>query len=261
MFIRSRLAMPVVAWIGCLMIAGPLAADETYDHLMTSPGSVGGSEDDLQGPQWFSERSAIKLALSEAERAGTFAATAEAAGVNSTLATAQLVELTRLAVPNTIVEGVHAGLELFADAAVVVGELAAGDIDLYAFRGGAGDLLNVELMSQALDERYGDDNVFDTFLRLRDATGNLVNYYGGAAVNDDELESFDSIFVDLVLPGDGVYYLEVDSFGNSRGGNYELFFHAFTATAPSAVPEPGTWALVLLAGAGGIVRVRRRAAA
>ena len=240
---------------------GPTAADETPDHLMASPASVGSSVQDLQGEQFFSERSAIKLSIAEDP---AFAVIAEAAGARNTLATAQLVELATRVVPNSILQGVNAGMRLVADVAVVAGSLAAaGEVDLYAFDAAAGDLLNVELMSGSIaaSRRQAGPGwaAFDTFVRLRDAAGNFVTYFNGDAVNDDGLEGFDSYLLDLTLPTDGRYYLEVDSFNNSRAGDYELYFHTFAAVA--AVPEPGTWALVTFAAAGLAAGRRRRGAA
>ena len=40
----------------------------------------------------------------------------------------------------------------------------------------------------------------------------LVPHYSCVAVNDDTFEPTDSSIVDLILPADGTYYIEVDSF-------------------------------------------------
>ena len=51
------------------------------------------------GPNWFSERSSVKLTI-----ATGFQTTADAAN-NDSIATAQAVELTNMTAPNTIVDG------------------------------------------------------------------------------------------------------------------------------------------------------------
>ena len=45
-----------------------------------------------------------------------------------------------------------------------------------------------------------------------DGTLTLVPWFGGEAVNDDVFEPTDSALVDLILPTDGTYYIEVDTF-------------------------------------------------
>jgi Ca2+-binding RTX toxin-like protein len=118
--------------------------------------------------------------------------------------------------------------------------------------GRAGQLINVEILSQGLT-RLGTATI-DPVLRVYDALGTLVPFYDDVAVNDDQLEGTDASLLDLRLPADGVYYVEVDTFRDElagelggleevRGGlddavfdtdvgNYELFVYTFgTANA------------------------------
>ena len=233
---------------------GPANGTETTDHIMASPASVGSSADDLQTPSWFSERSAIKLALAGADDQNVIA---EAAGAKGTIATAQAIDLLTMAIPNTIVDGVNAGEDLFAAVAAVTGSIdAAGEFDLYEFTAAAGQIINVEVMSDTLDRIA---NSFDTQVSLLDSLGNVVQYFGADATNDDELENFDSFLMDVTLEESGTYYLQVSAttfFGTPTDtGDYEMFVSAF---GPAAVPEPGTWGLIGLAVVGAAARRRKR---
>ena len=142
--------------------------------------------------------------------------------------------------PNTLARGLNAGKD-FAVAAIDV----AGSIDLaspggisesdyYAFDGRAGDLINIEIFSWGLVGRGVDPvlNPIDSILRLYDASGNLVSYYDTPAINDDGFEGTrDAILLDVRLPDDGSYYIEVDTFAaefDADTGAYELFFYRFS---------------------------------
>ncbi|MEK6237411.1 MAG: hypothetical protein N2C14_22090, partial [Planctomycetales bacterium] len=181
--------------------------------------------------QFFSERSAVKLAFNEGGSVVN-----EQVGLHGAIGTAQALLLLDLPVPNTLTTGANAGLLLDVDAAVVVGNIAmAGELDFYSFMGQAGDLIYIEVMSDSLNRII---NSIDTEVSVFDSLGMLVDYYGVDAVNDDEYETFDSIFLDLVLPSDGTYFIQVGAspFVASDTGNYELFIHEFATAAP--VPEP-----------------------
>lgn len=231
---------------------GPAGAVETTMHVMASPGSVGSSIGDVTTPNWFSERSAIKLTVSE--RPDIFIS--EVAGPKGTLGTAQAITLKNMIVPNTIVAGANAGGPDFSvDAAVVLGSLTTGtEVDFFSFLGSAGDLMNLELISAISGWKAGA-SVFDTALSVFDAGGSLIPYYSSTAFNDDEFESFDSILIDLFLPADGMYFVKVDrsSFAPGATGSYELFINRFNG----AIPEPGSVALLVM-GMIGIALSRRR---
>ena len=63
----------------------------------------------------------------------------------------------------------------------------------------------------------------------------MVAQYGGQATNDDQFE-FDTSVIDLVLPADGTYAIEVSAFSDggvisadNATGHYELFVYRFDA--------------------------------
>ncbi len=233
---------------------GPAGAVETTDHIMASPASVGSTIGDVTSPSWFSERAAVKLAMNEG---GSFIG--ETPGPKGTLATAQAITLSSLIVPNTIVAGANAGAgpAFSVDAVAVSGDLSTGtETDFYSFLGSAGDLMNIELLS-ALSSWKPGASVFDTTVRVVDAGGTVIPYYAGSAVNDDEFESFDSILIDLILPADGMYFIEVDrsSFAPGATGTYELFVYRFNG----AVPEPASAAIIGISLIGLAFYRRRRA--
>ena len=216
---------------------GPNSADDTRFHIMESDQLF--IEDDFN--QFFSERSAIKLTFNEQ---GTVIS--EDGSIKDSISTAQMIELDSMIVPNTIEVGDRAGLGDFdVDAVTVLGTLGINGLsDFYQFSAAEGDLLNFELMSDSL---RNNPNVFDTTLRVLDSNGADIDYFGqSAAFNDDELESFDSILIDFLLPSDGDYFVQVSGFNNAVG-DYELFATRFNGVIV-AIPEPGTGACVLFAG-------------
>src|SRR5204863_9029942 len=107
----------------------------------------------------------------------------------------------------------------------LVGSPLHSENDFYAFQGKAGDVVNVEVLSATLKTRIS--NAIDSVVRVFRSDGTLVPYYGGPAVNDDGFENQDSILTDLVLPADGTYFIEVDTFSGIRlpgtaVGDYQL---------------------------------------
>jgi len=75
--------------------------------------------------------------------------------------------------------------------------------------------------------------------RIFDAQGNQI------ASNDDNLETHDSTLFDVILPADGLYYVEVDSFSPDPSrdldvGQYELFAYSFAYSGnPQAALSSG----------------------
>jgi Ca2+-binding RTX toxin-like protein len=214
---------------------GPISAYETPLHLIASPASVGSTLFDAVGDPFFGEREAIKIAFAES---GSVVGESAAAGSLS---------LVGLNVPNTLVNGLNAG-KAFAVAAVdVVGSIGLGvdgrsESDTYTFEGQAGDLINIELMSRGLQRIT---STIDSVLRVRDSSGSVIAFYQGTAVNDDTFEPTDSSITDLILPADGTYTIEVDTFSlyadpacagaisdvcaDTDTGDYELFVYRFDA--------------------------------
>jgi hypothetical protein len=92
----------------------------------------------------------------------------------------------------------------------------AGDIDVYSFRGTAGNRVTIETYAQRLTI-YGDspsiDIYLDTFLELLDDGCNRITY------NDDitPMVDLDSLISSYVLPYTGTYYIRVsDLRGDGR---------------------------------------------
>lgn len=223
---------------------GPTNADETDDHIMATP-AFGTPLSGIFTQNWLSERSAIKM---EFARSGTVIS--ESAAPNDSIATAQPLNLGNMTVPNTISNGDNSGIGDFSvDAISVTGEISSGESqDFYSFQANQGDLFNFEVMSSVLD-RIG--NSIDSMISILDSNGALVDYYGTNATNDDEIETTDSVIIDLLIPSDGTYYVMVEPFSSGDTGQYELFFHRFNG----AVPAPAT---AMLVGMGGLFATRRR---
>ena len=225
---------------------GPEQGEEFFQNIMSTPAFGGQPSVDefLNGRAALSERSLTKLAFITDGSVSD-----EAAGDNGSVAAAQVLDLAVLPVPNTRPQDTAnggTGEFLPVRAASIVGDLTGGDSDFFAIEAFEGDFLSVEVMSFALD-RIGDP--VDSIARVFAADGTPVDYYGQAAVNDDDAEGLDSHIFDLIMPVTGTYFIEVDAFGTSTG-DYEMFAWTF-----GTVPEPTSLALL---GAGGIALLRRR---
>lgn len=195
---------------------GPSGAFETFNHLIGSPASVGSTRfDDLQG-LYFGEREAVKLTFAFSDPGETFAAPA---ANNHSLSTAQPLTLVPLSVPITLQRGLNRDKSFTVELISVVGRIEIdpttqrSESDWYSFSGRAGDLVNIDVLSNSI-ARFGSspNDFIDSVLRVYDSSGNLVPYYGGFAENDDMFEPTDSTLIDLFLPADGIYFIEVDTF-------------------------------------------------
>ncbi len=196
---------------------GPTGGFETFDHILGSPASVGSTRFDDLNELFFGEREAVKLTYSFSDP--TAVNTPESTTLHASQTTAQPLELTTVAVPNTLSRGLNQSKNFFVQMQGVNGSIAIdpatgrSENDWYSFTGVAGELINIDVMSNSL-ARFGTapDDFVDTILRVYNSAGELVPYYGGVAVNDDIFEPTDSSIVDLVLPADDTYYIEVDTF-------------------------------------------------
>jgi uncharacterized delta-60 repeat protein len=202
---------------------GPVGGVETFDHLLGSPASVGSTRFNDLNELFFGEREAVKLAYANSDPADT--TTAESAAAHQTAAAAQSLQLVSLAVPNTLSKGLNDTKEFFVQLQAVVGRIdvssttSTSQSDWYSFTGEAGELVNIDVLSNSV-ARFGTqaDDYVDTIARVWYDVGGtmtLVPYYGGVAENDDIFEPTDSSIIDLILPSDGTYYIEIDTF--SRG--------------------------------------------
>lgn len=233
---------------------GPVGANETNRHIMGSPAATGETLQNAVSGQYFGARSAVKLAFFSYQGQ----VVGEQLGTHDTPLTSQPIVLADLVVPNTELAGSLAGLEFDVEATVVTGALQLpGEVDVYSFDATAGQVLNLELMSTVLASsplpRF--TNAFDTMISVVDSTGTAIPYYSGTAINDNEFESTDSILIDLIIPTDGTYYIQVESATGNEAGQYELFVYNFEANAPAVGPGGGvgvapTASVTLIGGAG-----------
>ncbi len=197
--------------------SGPVAAFETFEHLIGSPASIGSDRFNDLGDLFFGEREAIKLTMATSEPSDFVFA--ESPEPHQDLASAQAIPLVGLQVPNTLSNGLHFGQQLLVTGGVVTGQidLAAGisESDYYWFDGREGELINIEVLSQSL-QRLGPDWI-DPVIRLWNSAGELVPYYDSVAENDDEFETTDAALIDVRLPATDRYYIEVDTFRRDPG--------------------------------------------
>ena len=212
---------------------GPAAAQ--IDHLMFTP-SQGFPANFNNIDLFFSERSAITLAFTQ----NVGQVNSEQLGSHNTIGLAQPFPLRFLDVPNTIISGANAGLELDVDAATMVGSISAsGETDVYAVSFSAGDLVTIEGLSVNFNTGFVGRgiNAVDLTLSLRDSSGNLVPYYGSTASSDDDFQGIgDPVLLDLVIPADGTYYIEVSAQDGVDTGEYELFVYTFDTALPTSPP-------------------------
>ncbi len=182
------------------VFAGPQEGVETTLHLMASGASSGLS---LAGSgnrdRFFSERSAIKLAINER---GRF--------VTDEQANSGQAKLKELQVVNPILEGQNADGRIDVRNIVIEGTIEALDeVDTLTFKGKAGEIFNAEMISDVESAFFSDfDRMFGRLtLFSQDSQGGLTEI----ASNDDEFESFDSFLIDVTLPADGTYVLQMDA--------------------------------------------------
>ncbi|MGB7324249.1 MAG: putative Ig domain-containing protein, partial [Rubripirellula sp.] len=223
---------------------GPTLANETAQHLIASPASVGTTLADALGNPFCGEREALKLAFGETGVSTIEQATATKSGsitIDGVARVAQeLGPLTAIAVPNTIEDPTakNFGKTLTASVHNVLGQIdlvgpvgsETSENDLYSFDAVAGDLVTVEVYSSALRSRI--DNTIDSLVRVYDATGTKVPYYDSVlgAFNDDGFEPTDSVLVNLPIPATGTYYVEVDTF-NFDIDEFATYVPGFDAVA------------------------------
>ena len=206
---------------------GAPAAWETNTSIMATPALTGFTLADLTTNHFFGVREAVKLAFTQ--RAPIVPdgrlLVAEQSAPHGGLSSAQSLSLASLPVPNTLRRGFDAGNELVVAAVDVVGTVAtSGQKDIYRIDGRRGDLLNLQVMSKALNRFQGQN--FDAYLTVSDAGGKVI------ASSDDEFESQDPAITDLALPADGSYYLEVRGYDATQTGSYELFVWRFDTASP-----------------------------
>ncbi len=204
---------------------GPKNAIESSHHLMASPASIGTTLTHAAENPFFGEREAMKLAFAESgvtipESSLANKSLTPVVVDGSNVPAQHLGELVHLVVPNTVETGVNTFNFITAAALNVIGDIelnpsGTSESDFYTFVGRAGDLISIELMSSAL--RHKLENTIDSILRMYNSAGQKISHFASAlgAFNDDIFESTDSLVLDIVLPADDIYTIEVDTFSFS----------------------------------------------
>jgi hypothetical protein len=176
---------------------GPLDAAETTLHLMSTGRTGATPRVRASIDQFFSERSAIKITAGQ-----RLSPTPEAEAQTSAL------EPVRLSVPNPVLEGVGAGpSELVVQTLLVAASLSSvGEVDEFRLLGAAGEVWTIDLVSTA-DPSFASPVVTDLRLLLEqpDGTRELI------AFNAQIFEGSDPLLLDIELPSDGTYVVQVDA--------------------------------------------------
>lgn len=213
--------------------AGPSNATETPNHIMTTPAfPFLDPLTALSFNQFFGARSAIKLSAYAFEGQ----VLQEQTQPHFSIGTAQPITLADLTVPNTELTGSLAGLLFDVEATSLLGRIDTPSLaDYFSFTASAGDIINIEVMSQVPAQQNPPrfTQTIDPVVNVFDAAGNLV--MGGIAMNDDEIESTDSVIIDLPIGVDGVYFIEISTVSALDTGSYELFISNFRTVMPPQV--------------------------
>ncbi|WP_416877696.1 hypothetical protein [Litorimonas sp.] len=172
---------------------------ETLTHVMASGASAGLA---LNSPpfvdRFFSERSAVKLAINERTRKIDESVTQRNGGK---------LTLNKVKGANPLLDGVNAGGKLDIRAALVSGSITElEEADSYFISGDAGDIFNSEIISFS-DANVGDFVVTKLTLKLKQSDGS----YAEVASNQRTFEGFEPLVFDFTLPEDGEYMIEVSS--------------------------------------------------
>ncbi len=244
------------------MYPGNADASESRFHIIGSPASLSTSIEDALNNVYFGPRELIKLAFADTSRslreAEVSVQTAAPFGTYHNLDV-----LPALAVPNLLPESAaNHGQPLRVRAVNVLGTIelngSVSENDIYAIQGRQDELLNVEVLSISLRQRLGT-SLIDPVIRVYDASGELLDFYGSPAVNDDGIDNQDPVLHDIRLPNDGLYFIEVDTFTNTMVadldvGDYELFIYTYEDpfAATDRLAAPGD---VLTGGAGSDVLI------
>ena len=179
---------------------GPSNADETILHTMASGASVGLPFDGgVNMDRFFSERSAARLAINQKIDQVTESEEALLDGV---------LNLKRLYVPNTIVEGENADAFIKVSAKVVEGSISTfGEADSFIITARKGEFINAELVPGFATGQTFEDGIvgkIQVFSINRDDTEELIGSNSRSFESPLGTEVFD-----IVAPQNGQYRIEV----------------------------------------------------
>ncbi len=124
------------------------------------------------------------------------------------------------------------------------GEIAVGGGETWNFEGVEGERLSIRVFAErpagreATTEERLEQNLFDSYLIIRDPNGNII------AENDDNEEvdptddAITNSFISITLPRSGLFQVEVRSYADESGGAYTLEI----ARVRQLVPQGGATA-------------------
>ncbi len=231
---------------------GPEAAfltSQEFNSLTTSLGIF--SPASILDPDLFvGPRSAVKLLHD------TFIDLDEDSDDKNDLFDPQPLPLKTIPLPNPLPPGDPlAAFDLFADVVIVEeasiemffdptsGVPLGPESDYYSIEAAAGDLFTVEVISA-----LGPGDSFDSAVAVLDPAAGFapIPWFAGTALNNNERESTDSLILDVTIPADGTYIVEVFTpFGSlDEFGDYELLIYRLWA---EPIPEPSSLALAAMA--------------
>ena len=116
------------------------------------------------------------------------------------------------------------------------GQVTSGDSQLWSYAGKAGETLTIRVNADLPCNQDIPAGCLDTWFTVFDPDGaviTLLDYYSMDPGPSDNIEfgvNTDSLVEDLVLPVDGIYWIEVSGSGYQTGG-------AYTLTIESTPPE------------------------
>lgn len=212
---------------------GPANATESFNHIMITPAPPFFDPlNALNTNQFFGARSAIKLS----QYAFEGQVLQEQTQPHFSIGTAQPIVLADLTVPNTHQSGSLAGLIFDVEATSLLGQIGTPSVaDYFSFTASAGDIINIEVMSQVSADQNPPrfTQTIDPIINVFDAAGNLV--VAGIAMNNDEIESMDSVIIDLPIAVDGTYFIEISTVSPLDTGSYEMFISNFKTVTPPQI--------------------------
>lgn len=172
-------------------------AAETLSHVMASGASAGLA---LNSPpfvdRFFSERSAVKLAINERTRE-----------IDESSIRNGKLDLKKVVGVNPLEDGVNADGQLDIRAAIVLGNISELDeVDSYEIKGVEGEIFNAEIISNS-DRNFADPIIAKLTLSLKQKDGSLVE----VAANQRTFEGLEPLIFDFTLPATGNYVLQVSS--------------------------------------------------
>jgi hypothetical protein len=136
----------------------------------------------------------------------------------------------------------------------VISGQGGSNADFYSFTVGQANTVGI------FDIDYGMPD-FDSTFALYDANQTFLQYWDDAAIDPGSEHGYDA-FANYTFANAGLYYLRVATYNNDNfTGDYRLNVSLQAPGSPGAVPEPATWAMMLMGfGAAGYSLRRRRSA-